>query len=269
MKASAIGWTDYSGGDLNFVTGCTPVSEGCQHCYARAIARRFGRDFDTVVCDEEKLLRAARRDYGHSPKRGLGRKPMCFVCNTGDLFHEDVPIHFLQLAWQSMAYRDDVIWQVLTKRPERAWDFFNAYGYQYQLGGEPHIWLGVTAENQRTADERIPILLDIPAAVRFVSVEPMLGPVDLDCYLGYNTQMEAREANASKCQERQQRKIHLVICGAESGPNRRPFEAAWAEALYQQCKKAGTPFFAKQDSAHRPGAPLVLSDGIVQQWPEG
>ena len=64
MKASAIGWTDYSGGDLNFVTGCTPVSEGCQHCYARAIARRFGRDFDTVVCDEEKLLRAARRDYG-------------------------------------------------------------------------------------------------------------------------------------------------------------------------------------------------------------
>lgn len=446
MKASAIGWTDYSGGDLNFVTGCTPVSEGCQHCYARAIARRFGRDFDTVVCDEEKLLRAARRDYGHSPKRGLGRKPMCFVCDTGDLFHEDVPIHFLQLAWQSMAYRDDVIWQVLTKRPERALDFFNAYGYQYQLGGEPHIWLGVTAENQRTADERIPILLDIPAAVRFVSVEPMLGPVDLDCYLGYNTQMEAKqneqrgcalrdggagrvgdrrcwahlenekwlsckggtphpaglspsaqdgewdtptrgspsvsmetlqwpdssgddhqspkwhqgrqppresrasdvfresetcvshrpqntmgaeqsgskaeqqghggdsgsiccggnntstigesfwrdvsdnfghsswekapeaerrdsrllgEANASKCQERQQRKIHLVICGAESGPNRRPFEAAWAEALYQQCKKAGTPFFAKQDSAHRPGAPLVLSDGIVQQWPEG
>jgi protein gp37 len=250
MKASAIGWTDYSGGDLNFVSGCTPVSEGCQHCYARAIARRFGRNFDAVVYDEDKVLRAARRDYGHSPKRGLGRKPMCFVCDTGDFFHEDVPIHFLQLAWQSMAYRDDVIWQVLTKRPERALDFFNAYGYQYQLGGEPHIWLGVTTETQRTADERIPILLDIPAAVRFVSVEPMLGPVDVRKHLGGDG-------------------LSWVICGAESGPNRRPFEAAWAEALYQQCKKAGTPFFAKQCSAHRPGAPLVLSDGIVQQWPGG
>lgn len=277
MKASAIGWTDYSGGDLNFVTGCTPVSEGCQHCYARAIARRFGRNFDAVVYDEDKVLRAARRGYGHSPKRGLGRRPMCFVCDTGDLFHEDVPIHFLQLAWQSMAYRDDVIWQVLTKRPERALDFFNAYGYQYQLGGEPHIWLGVTTETQRTADERIPILLDIPAAVRFVSVEPMLGPVRLRLRPGSRV-VRCPSCGGVRwqgigpcglCGAPAPRGIDWVIVGGETGfsGQRRRMDLRWAVDLYQQCQAAGVPFFGKQMSGPNPGNPLLIDGEEVKEWP--
>lgn len=266
MNPSKISWTDYSSGDLNFISGCTPVSESCENCYARAIYERFGRDFSKVVWSQDKLDRAMRANYGdYSPKRGAPHKPMCFVCDTGDLFHEDVPDGFLLTAWKLMASRNDVIWQVLTKRPERARDFFNMYGYQHQIGGESQIWLGVTAENQARADERIPILLDTPAAVRFVSVEPMLQAIDLRPWLP----MRHRDGVLYfSYREGHQPFLNQVICGAESGPRRRLFDVAWAEALYQQCKAAGVPFFAKQDSALRPGAPLVLSDGIVQQWPE-
>ena len=267
MKVSAVSWTDYSSGDLNFVSGCTPVSESCQNCYARAIYERFGRDFSKVVVDSAKLWRAfSSKAYGDfSPKRGPGYKPMCFLCDTGDIAHEAVPDSFLLDAWRLMAARKDVIWQVLTKRPHRLLDFLSNYGYQYQIGGEPNIHIGVTAENRARANERIPILLEIPAAVRFVSAEPMLGPVDLRQYL------PMRHADGTlyfSYRYGHKHGLSWVIAGAESGPNRRPFDVAWAEALYQQCKEAGTPYFGKQDSGLYPGVPLILSDGIVHQWPE-
>ncbi len=253
MKTSAIGWTDFSGGDLNFVTGCTPVSEGCQNCYARAIYKRWGRDFDTVTIHEDKLHRLYRRmSGGYSPKRGPGHWPMAFVCDTGDLFHPDVPDEFILSAVTMMAYREDVSWQVLTKRPERMRDWYAQYGYQYQLGGESNIWLGVTAENQARADERIPLLLDTPAAVRFVSVEPMLGPVDLRRYL------------------RGAQHLSWLICGAESGPRRRPFDIQWARDLWVYCHCAGVAYFGKQDSGLKPGTPLLVGDGdtVIHEWPQ-
>ena len=286
MKPSAIGWTDFSGGDLNFVTGCTPVSEGCRNCYAKRIYDRFGRDFSKVTCHADKLDRLKRKRFPeYSPKRGAPHKPMCFVCDTGDLFHEAVPMAFIAEALEIMANRSDVIWMVLTKRPERiaGKKWYKAKTHTLGLFRPPpddligvappsNIFLGVTAENQRCADERIPLLLKTPAAVRFVSVEPMLGPVVLPdkalvgtgqkgviSWPGSEEYVIWNRANA----------VDWVICGAESGPNRRPFDVQWAVDLYEQCREAGVPFFGKQDSDMRPGKPLVLGDyGVVQKWPE-
>lgn len=277
VKQSAIGWTDCSGGDLNFVSGCTPVSEGCQNCYARAMYARWGKDFDTVRAYPAKLMRltTARWMYRDKSKRGDGAR-MCFVCDTGDLFHEDVDVAFVFQALNMFHWRSDIMWQVLTKRAERAREavrhWMNLTGYDRL---PPNVWLGVTTENQARADERIPILLDIPAAVRFVSVEPMLGPVDLDWGwfpdIDYRPTYEYYRAAFPGMDDKPivvNPGINWVICGAESGPKRRPFDVVWAEALYQQCKNAGVPFFGKQASGLRPGVPLVLSDGIVHQWPE-
>ncbi len=275
MKPSAIGWADYSGGNLNFVTGCTPVSRGCANCYARRIYERFGRDHSVVRVHPDKLERLAKQRFGkslrdragtveyESPKRP-GHKPMCFVVDTGDLFHEDVPDEFVLSALRTLAGCQDVTWQILTKRPRRMVGFYNAYGYQYQIGGEPNLWLGVSVEGQATADERIPLLLQTPAAVRFVSVEPMLEPVDLTAVempdgdtLGRNLHNWGVDAG-----------LDWVICGAESGPNRRAFDPRWAEALYEQCACAGVPYFGKQTSGLHPGEPLLIEGRVIHEWPE-
>lgn len=262
MKTSAIGWTDFSGGDLNFVTGCTPVSEGCQNCYARAIYERWGKDHSIVTAHEDKLNRLARAKFPeHSPKRGKEHRPMAFVCDTGDLFHESVPDAFIRDALDMMAYRSDVDWQILSKRPQRMRAFINDFAIGDGFKMPFNIWLGVTAENQQRADERIPILLDTPAAVRFVSVEPMLGPVDL-------WWMEAcRRCNPTRY-EPAVTYLDWVICGAESGPNRRPLKVEWAQELYEQCKDAAVPFFGKQDSGLRSGTPLLINGQETKRWPE-
>lgn len=262
-RRSSIAWTDYSGGDANFVCGCTPVSEGCRACYAKAIYERFGRDFSNVQADEDKLGRLEswipkppwkRMD---STRPWIGR-PMCFVCDTGDLFHPDVPNDFIASALDVMASRDDVDWQVLTKRPERFHDVLwfmddcwlgdSAYNVTREvIGPPPNIWLGVSVENQARADERIPLLLQVPAAVRFLSVEPMLEPIDLNPWLP---------------------KLDWVICGGESGPRRRAFDVTWALHLEAQCRGAGIPFLYKQGSALKPGQDNELPGrGIVQEWP--
>lgn len=259
MKRSTISWTDFSGGNLNFVTGCTPASEGCQNCYARRIYERSGREFvDHVICHAEKLERLRRADFARAfPEhpannvRGPQGRPLAFVCDTGDLFHEKVPRDFLFRAFHVMAARSDVDWQVLTKRPQNAYTFALDYigaGFRWP----PNVWLGVTAENQKRADERIPILLDIPAPVRFVSVEPMLEPIELSIWL-----------NCPKGPV-----LSWVICGAESGPHRRSFDPAWAAALYRQCHEANVPFFGKQDSGYYPGRPLKISGKTIMEFPE-
>jgi len=193
MKPSKIGWTDFSGGDLNFVTGCTPISEGCKNCYARRIYDRFGRDFSQVTFHADKLARLQRKRFPkYSPKRGEGYRPMAFVVDTGDLFHPDVTDEQIEAAFRVMIERDDVVWQVLTKRAERMQlllSFWHGIG-TYPLYYPPNIWLGVTVENQRCADERIPLLMQAPAQVRFISAEPLLEAIDISSYLGYNAQNE-------------------------------------------------------------------------------
>lgn len=275
MKPSNISWCDYSGGDLNFVTGCTPVSEGCANCYARAIYQRFGRDFSRVKWHEDKLARLTTMPVPlDGNKRGPNMRPICFVCDTGDLFHGDIGLSDIMGALDVMTERGDVTWAILTKRVERM------YRIVSQWGPLPsNIWLGVTAENQARADERIPILLDTPAAVRFVSVEPMLGPVDLGSYMrcemyagesvvyGKGTILPSGHADHYH-PARLRPRLDWVICGGESGPHRRPFDVAWAVSLYEQCKAAGVPFFYKQGNAMRPGQDDELPGiGQVKEWP--
>lgn len=284
MKRSTIGWTDFSGGDLNVVTGCTPVSRGCQHCYARVLAERFGRDFAQVVVHSDKLARLARRAFPQDGnKRGPHRKPLAFLCNTGDLFHEAVPEQAIAQVLDVLAARRDVVWQLLTKRPERLvhmaywmgeyWagdSTFNEWSAYF--GHWPgNIWVGVSVEDQATANERIPPLLEVPAAVRLVSVEPMLEEIDLGAWLsepepgeqiwlpgGGSYTTEAYEGRPA---------LDWVIVGAESGKGRRPFRVEWAADVYAQCAAAGVPFFGKQDSAFTPGAPLYIDGREVHEWP--
>ena len=293
MRTSAIGWTDHSGGDLNMVTGCTPVSRGCDHCYGRAIYERFGRDYGTVTCHEDKLERLWRARFSEfSPKRGAPHRPMAFLCDTGDLFHEEVPETFVARVFALMLRRPHVTWQVLTKRPARMRDllgnsrsFWMLLGaWNDRLGGGPiiwpadYVWLGVSVEDQATADERVPLLLDTLAAVRFVSVEPMLGPVDLRWSIhtsrcsacgqwwDYNP-IYCTNCSGHGVTVDRQPVLDWVVAGFESGLNRRPGDERWALDLREQCREAGVPFFGKQTSGLRPGVPLLLDGVTVHEWP--
>lgn len=268
MKVSKIGWTDFSGGSLNFANGCTPISAGCNHCYARALDRRFSKEIPRVIVRPDNLETLRRTNFPkHSPKRGVGHKPMAFVCDMSDLFHKDVPDEIIERAFSIMGERWDVNWQVLTKRAGRMRNMVRRMCEESYLAHiSENIWLGVSAENQEMAVERIPTLLDTPAAVRFVSVEPMLGPVSL--WRSVEGRYPAQYLHDTLCGETPSPRIDWVICGAESGPNRRPFDEAWAESLYEECKHFGIPFFGKQDSGFRPGVPLILPQyGEVKEWP--
>ena len=262
MRRSKIGWCDYSGGDLNFVIGCTPISEGCKNCYAAAWAKRCGRDFSNVRVYSDKLdrLRKAKWDAGDRPyRRGPGSTPIMFPVDLGDLFHPAVPDTIILTALDIFWARDDADWVLLTKRPYR---MLEITGYWLHLYGmerlPPNIWCMVTAENQRCANERVPILLQIKAAVRGVSVEPMLGPVDIHPYTTHHFTDKP---------ELTYQGVEWVIAGAESGPKRRPFEVAWAEDIYRQCWEADVAFFGKQDSGPRPGVPLLIEGCEVKEWP--
>jgi len=246
MQLSKIGWCDYSGGDLNFARGCTPVSEGCQHCYAKELAHRFARPFE-ATWDHAKLERLTSKQWpSYSPKRGAPYSPMVFVVDTGDLFHENYGDMVILGALRRMILRRAVTWIVLTKRAERMHEVVSKLAAQRPDGLlPPHIWLGVTAENYVRMHQRLPILRDTPASTRFVSMEPMLGPMGPLNLDGLN----------------------WVIVGAESGPKRRPFDVAWAADVKRQCDETGVPFFGKQASGLRPGAPLLFDGQECKAWP--
>lgn len=252
MANSRIEWTEKT---WNPVTGCSKISEGCKHCYAERMSKRLagrcGYDKDepfTVTYHPDKLDEPLR-----------WRKPSrIFVCSMGDLFHEGVDDGLLCRVFDVMAVAEHHTFLILTKRPARMREFFARCVH----GNFQNIWLGVTAENQQRADERIPILLQIPAAERFVSVEPMLGPVDLSSYLGdlYYCEKHGRlcpegvtyanDREAVLCKYCHQpveitTPLNWVICGGETGPGARPMRRNWVRSLRDQCQQAGTPFFFK------------------------
>jgi len=266
LGKTKIEWTEYS---WNPVTGCTPISEGCQNCYAKRMANRLrgrcGYPADEpfkVTLHEDRLGEPLR---WKKPRR-------VFVCSMGDLFHPDVPFDYItqvfdvMCSWrwpnkeaersgdESLLEDPEHTFIALTKRPKRVLDWLWWLG-EYWPGDSPvninltaeghfgeHVWLGVTAENQQRADERIPILLQIPAAVRFISVEPMLGPVDL---AGHLELKGPRRTGDGFTYFWVAPKLDWVIYGGETGPGARPMHPDWARSIRDQCQNAGVPSFYK------------------------
>ena len=246
-----IEWTDET---WNPITGCKKVSDGCKNCYAERMAKRLAGRYGYPADDPFKPT--LHEDKLDVPLKW--KKPRrIFVCSMGDLFHEDVHRETILRVWKTMAESPQHTFQVLTKRPERMMYILEQWmhpalrlslvDHTWPL---PNVWLGVTAENQETADQRIPILLNTPAAVRFVSCEPLLGPVDL--HPGWLLPISPTTS-----------KLNQVIVGGESGPGARPMNPDWARSIRDQCKAAGVPFFMKQMSRKAP----IPEDLMVREYP--
>ncbi len=199
---------------------------------------------------------------------GFQHERRIFVDSMSDLFHEDVPDEVIDRVFAVMALTPQHTYQVLTKRPERMRDYFAmpapgeerasdrimaatyevadyAKAFYREPSGWPlpNVWLGVSVEDQERADERIPHLLSTPAAVRFLSMEPLLGPVEF-------SDVSRRSDAVEQLGRRALAGIDWVIVGGESGPHARPFDIAWARSLRDQCQQAGVAFFLKQLGAH-------------------
>lgn len=250
---SGIEWTDAT---WNPVTGCTKVSQGCKHCYAeRIFARPYpGRAFTDVRTHPDRLQLPLH----------WKKSRRIFVNSMSDLFHEDVPDDFIFDVFTIMARAHWHTFQVLTKRPER---MQLLVGEPVEAGEEEpprNIWWGVSVEDQATAHQRIPLLLGTPAAVRFLSCEPLLGPIDLR-----DPQNDIGEPRFSylKKIDGEGPRIDWVIAGGESGPKARASHPYWFRSLRDQCADAGVPFFFKQWGEWAPTgeSPMMLTDpGTVQ-----
>lgn len=257
--STGIEWTDAT---WNPIRGCARVSEGCRNCYAEGVAKRFsgpGRPYHGLIA------RTGQWNGGVMVVEHLldwplrKRKPQrIFVNSMSDLFHEAVPDEWIDQIFAVMALAPQHTFQVLTKRPERMREYFADLGLRAEMIGIeaeaiggidrhtedlkqrwplplPNVWLGVSVEDQATADVRIPLLLQTPAAVRWVSAEPLLGPVDL-LYSAFDGAWPFKEMG----------QLDWVVVGGESGRNARPMHPYWARSLRDQCQAAGVPFLFKQ-----------------------
>ena len=228
---SKIEWTEQT---WNPVTGCTKVSQGCKHCYAERMAKRlqamgqanYANGF-TVTTHEHMLSRPLER-----------KKPtMYFVCSMSDLFHKDVPFVFIDRVFDVMRATPQHTYQVLTKRPERMAEF--AQGINWPA----NVWAGTSVESAEHS-ARINHLRDVPAPIRFLSCEPLLGSLSGIALHG----------------------INWVIVGGESGPGARPMNLEWARELRDKCQAWGTPYFFKQVGGVNKKAAGRLLDG--RTWDE-
>jgi protein gp37 len=241
----------------NPVTGCDPISEGCQNCYAKRMANRLQGRFGYPAGDPFRVIwhpdKLKKPTHWRKPRR-------IFVISMGDLFHKDVPDEYIWKVFEEATCGNRRhTYMFLTKRPERMRDWFLANQHRFwnfKQGPyvtapwpDPCIWLGVTVENQARADERIPVLMSIPAAVHFVSVEPMLGKVDLVRWMNitYGWDWHSLIKGEAEHGGKRPKIIDWVIAGPETGPKVRPCKAEWIENLGRQCKSAGVPFFDKRD----------------------
>lgn len=253
---SKIEWTDKT---WNPVTGCTKVSQGCKNCYAERMYERFHGhgSFKNVICHQDRLTIPMK-----------WKKPsMVFVNSMSDLFHEDVPFLFINAVFSVMADISHHIYQVLTKRPERMIEFFQWKKEQFGITWQPspNVWIGVSVEDQKTADERIPLLLKVQAAIRFLSCEPLLEEIDF-----YKTSAVMPSdihhpwRNGPILQG-----IHWIICGGESGTYARPMHPDWARSLKVQCEIGGVPYFFKQWGEYWPGEFGRLYDAKTVDFTDG
>jgi protein gp37 len=270
---SAIQWTDAT---WNPVRGCSRVSEGCRHCYAEGVAARFagpGRPYEGLA----RFTPAGPQWTGkirlvpevlEEPLRW--KKPRrVFVNSMSDLFHEDVPDSFIRAVFTTMAQTPRHTYQVLTKRAGRMRELLTRWGESRLTLREghgtvlPNVWLGVSVESQAAAYDRIPHLIETPAAVRFLSCEPLLDPIDLSPWLVADLGAGGRARLGL---------LHWVIVGGESGRGARPCEPDWIRSVLEQCREAGVPAFCKQLGAawahEQPSHPFNdAKGGDPDEWP--
>jgi protein gp37 len=224
MADTSIEWTDAT---WNPVAGCTIISPGCSNCYAmrmaarldamglpkyRGLTRRSGRR--AVWTGEIRLDAAAL-----SVPTKWARPRKVFVNSMSDLFHEDVPFQFVDRVWKVMEETPRHTYQILTKRPDRMLSFM----HRREVGTLPNVWLGTSVEDSRALD-RLDAIRNVPAAVRFVSFEPLIGSVAAGDLRG----------------------IHWAIVGGESGPSARPMNPKWVTEIKTMCRRSGAAFFFKQ-----------------------
>jgi protein gp37 len=288
VNKTSIEWTDFSANPLRYkdargraVWSCVKVSPGCANCYSEAQAHRYRRGGSftakvmaglTAFLDPAEL----RKMLTYKPASGK----LCFVGDMTDVFGPWVSDELLDQLFATMAMRRDVTWQVLTKRPERMRDYFRTIQDEdkdlQRLANQaaavagspcaagifdktdwplPNVWLGVSVEDQQHADERIHHLLRTPAAVRFLSCEPLLGPIRLP--VGDDVELSERRAmhKEGRGMGGLGESIDWVIAGGESGPNARPCNISWVRSIIEQCRAAGVACFVKQlGSNPRPDA---------------
>jgi len=226
---SAIEWTEAT---WNPVTGCDRISPGCAHCYARTFAERwrgvpghpYEQGFDLRLWPE-------RLDQ---PLRWK-RPRQIFVNSMSDLFHEGIPLDFVSEVFETMVQADQHVFQILTKRPERLLELSD------ELPWPPNVWMGVSIENRRFL-HRADLLREVPAAIRFISAEPLLGTLEgLDLT-----------------------DIDWLIAGGESGPGHRPIREEWVLELRDHCREQEVAFFFKQWGGARPKSRGRLLEG--REW---
>lgn len=284
MAETSIEWTEKV---WNPVRGCSMVSVGCEQCYAMKTAHRFSGPGGTYEGLTERGPKGPRWNGKIILAHAHLRDPLhwqtprtIFVNSMSDLFHEDIPIEFLHQVFAVMALTQQHTYQILTKRPERMhamlteqkpyenfWALVEGHAQRIYAdlypdedqesgvmwpavhGPLPNVWLGVSVENQQAADARIRILLHTPTAVRWISAEPLLGPVDLSASLTIR-------AHPSP--------LDWVVVGGESGRGARPCEVAWIRSIVQQCRATGVACFVKQLGAK----PIWTNPAAVSEYDE-
>lgn len=264
-ESTAIEWCDHT---FNPWVGCTKISPGCDHCYAEGWAKRAG----SPDLWQGQRRRTSAANWAQPRKwskmaAAFDTRPRVFCSSLADVFDNQVPAEWRLDLWALIRETTHLDWLLLTKRPQN----IAAMLPPFWGDGWPNVWLGTTVENQTEADRRIPHLLAVPAVVRFLSCEPLLGPVNLnaikaprypdeppddldidwrfDSLLTGDTYFfDGEDGQPGDCGDGPYRdnKIDGVICGGESGPNARPMHPDWARALRDQCVAAGVPFLFKQ-----------------------
>jgi protein gp37 len=287
---SAIEWTEQT---WNPIVGCSIVSPGCINCYAMKEAYRFGfnpqlqryhgltKNVNGNAVWTGKLAIAPDSTFLQPRKR---KTPTTYFVNSmGDLFHEDCHDDCIDRVFAVMALSPQHTFQVLTKRAERmrgymsdptvfarihsaAWSMLIDRNLHISPPDWPlpNVWLGVSTERQQEADERIPLLLQTPAAVSFISAEPLLGPIDL---IGTFARFQDDPVAKRLCAVPLGRQLlDWVIVGGESGTGARPMHPAWARSLRDQCLAAGMPFFFKQWGEWAPSTPDQAKGNPRSGW---
>lgn len=240
---TAIEWTDHT---FNPWWGCTRVSPGCANCYAETFAHRFGVEWgkgETRRPATEKVW-AAPVAWNKAAKKA-GKRFRVFCSSMADVFDDEAPEGARERLFTLIRATPWLDWQLLTKRPENIAKYLPAdWGRGYR-----NVWLGTTVENQAMADKRIPILLQVPAAVRFLSCEPLIGKVSFRWagWIKYPSNADGRSNHLDGL-----RGIDWVIAGGESGIKARPMDPDWARDLRDQCEEAGVPYLFKQWGEHGP-----------------